>query len=153
MSEASDERNPKVTFESRDLSSRGVVGFLIALALAGVLVHVILWGLYKYVVRSNMPPAAVQNPIRTSNSEMRQAGGDPQIIFPAPRLQPEPVADMNKFRAHEDKVLSTYGWTDQANGKVHIPIDQAIQRVAETGLPTRAQAPTAESKRSTPSKN
>ena len=33
MSEPSHERNPEVTFESRDLSSRGVVGFLIALAI------------------------------------------------------------------------------------------------------------------------
>jgi len=152
MSEPSQERNPQVKFESRDLSSRGVLGFLVALAIAAVLVHVILWGIYKYVVRQAMPPAATQNPIRTSNSEMRQARGDPQVAFPAPRLQADPIADMNQFRAHEEELLNSYGWVDQANGRVRIPIDEAIGIVAKTGLPTRspAQAPPMGPKQSAP---
>lgn len=151
MSEPSHERNPEVTFESRDLSSRGVLGFLVGLAIAAVLIHLILWGIYKYVARQSISPVATQNPIRTSNSEMRQVGGDPQVVFPAPRLQADPVADMNKLRAHEDEILNSYGWADQASGKVRIPIDKAIGVVAETGLPTRpAQAPPAGAKPSAP---
>jgi hypothetical protein len=130
--------NPEVTFESRDLSSRAVLGFLIALAIAGVLVHVGLWGIYKYMAGRELQPAPAQNAIMTSNQEMRRAGGDPQVMFPAPRLQPNPVADLNKFRVHEEEVLNSYGWVDRASGKVHIPIEQAIAILAQTGLPTRA---------------
>ncbi len=131
--------NPKVTFESRDLSSRAVLSFLIVLGIAVVLVHLALWGIYKYMAGSDLlyKPA---NPIITSNRAMRRAGGDPQVMFPAPRLQPNPVADMNKLRVYEEEELNSYGWVDQAKGKVHIPIEQAMAIVARTGLPTRTPA-------------
>lgn len=130
--------NPEVTFESRDLSSRAVLGFFIALALAGLLVHFVLWGIYKSMAGTKLqaPPST----ITTSNQEMRRAGGDPQVMFPSPRLQPDPVADMNKFRTHEEQVLNSYGWVDQTKGTVHIPIDQAMAEVAKTGLPTQGPA-------------
>jgi hypothetical protein len=58
---------------------------------------------------------------------------------PSPRLQTSPVHDMGAFRATEDRVLSTYGWVDRNAGVVRIPIDRAIDIVAQRGLPARVQ--------------
>jgi len=131
----SGEHNAKVTFDKTDLSSRGVMGFLIGLAITVVLIHLVLWGAYKYMSRSEIRPAPTENPIRTSNQQMQRAGGDPQVQFPAPRLQADPVADMNRFRVREDEHLSTYG--PAGEGRARIPIEQAMEIVAHTGLPTR----------------
>jgi hypothetical protein len=128
--------HPETMYERRDLSPRAIFGFLVALGIGALLMHVALWSMYKYVTGANLfRPAG--NPIMTSNRELRPMG-DPAVTFPAPRLQPDPVADENKFRAYEDEVLNTYGWVNRQTGVVHIPIEQAIDIVAERGLPTRA---------------
>ncbi len=59
---------------------------------------------------------------------------------PEPRLQVLPAADLASVREREDAVLTTYGWIDRKSGLVRIPIDRAIDVLAERGLPTRAQA-------------
>ncbi len=133
-------RNPEVSYDSTDLSARAVVMFLIFLALAGILMQVMLWGVYKYLAKENLQAQPASNPIGTSRKELRAIGGDPALKFPPPRLQPDPVADFNKFRAREEELLNSYGWVDRASGKVHIPIEQAIGVVAQTGLPTRPNA-------------
>jgi hypothetical protein len=38
-------------------------------------------------------------------------------------------------------VLHSYGWVDRAAGIVRMPIDRAMEVLAEHGLPTRAQPP------------
>ncbi len=40
-------------------------------------------------------------------------------------------------RAAESERLSNYGWVDEQSKIVHIPIEQAMQKVLEKGLPTR----------------
>jgi len=57
---------------------------------------------------------------------------------PEPRLQGQPVRDLAALRAEEDKALTTYGWVDPAAGVVRIPIERAMDRVLERGLPARA---------------
>lgn len=131
------ESNPEVRFEKRDLSVRGVLTFLIVLAVAGVVITAGLWGVYKYLAGSSLRPTPTANPIATSNRQLKAVGGDPAVMFPNPRLQPDPTADLNKFRAREEEVLNSYGWVDQAGGTVHIPIEQAIAVVAQSGLPAR----------------
>lgn len=68
---------------------------------------------------------------------------------PEPRLEVEPGEELNALRADEDETLKTYGWIDQEKGVVRIPIDRAIDILAERGLPTRAtkSAPAAEKQR------
>ncbi len=126
--------NPEVTYESRDMSARAVVGFLMSLAIGGVILLVALWGIYKYLAG----PYWTSQPDR---AQYRAGASPPDVKFPEPRLQPDPVADLNKFRAREEEILNSYGWTDQADGKVHIPIEAAIDAVAKSGLPPRPAAP------------
>ncbi len=54
---------------------------------------------------------------------------------PAPRLQPDPIEDLNSLRASEHNLLNDYGWVDPKAGVVRIPIDQAMQLMVQRGLP------------------
>jgi hypothetical protein len=58
---------------------------------------------------------------------------------PLPRLQIEPPKDLAKVRREEDETLRTYGWINRDAGVVRIPIDRAMDLVAESGLPTRSE--------------
>ena len=51
-----------------------------------------------------------------------------------PLLQPSPEGQMEVFRAHEKKVVESYGWTDQASGVARLPIDRAKELVLADGL-------------------
>lgn len=129
-------RNPEVDYDRTDMSAKAIVGFLIFLAIAGVITHLVLWGIYKNFAGSYKASTQLENPNYSSTRQMLPQG-DPVRTFPAPRLQPDDVADMNKLRAEEDATLSTYDWVDQNAGVVRVPIDRAIQSIAQQGLPTR----------------
>ena len=43
------------------------------------------------------------------------------------------------MRAAEDQMLTSYGWVDPQNGVVRIPIDRAIDLLAQRGLARRGQ--------------
>jgi hypothetical protein len=132
-------RNPEVNYDRTDMSAKAIVGFLIALAIAGVFMHLTLWSAYKYFAGPEKAPTPTAAPIQSTTRQLPQ--GDPERTFPAPRLQSDDVADMNKFRAYEEQVLNSYGWSDQKAGVAHIPIEQAMQSLAKLGLPTRPQTP------------
>ena len=61
-------------------------------------------------------------------------------VPPEPRLQVTPAVDLATARAREDALLSSYGWIDAKSGLVRIPIDRAIEVLAERGLPARAES-------------
>jgi hypothetical protein len=134
-------RNPEVAYDATDLSARGVFAFLIFLAVGGTLLALALWGVYKYIANVKSVASLDQAPLSTPARELAPIGGNPALNFPAPRLQPDPVADMNAFRAREEQILNSYGWVDEANGKVHIPIERAMDLVSTVGLPVRQEMP------------
>lgn len=53
-----------------------------------------------------------------------------------PLLQPLPPVDMAEYKTNALTHLNTYGWVDEEAGKVHIPIDHAIDLALERGFPT-----------------
>ena len=53
---------------------------------------------------------------------------------PSPELQVNPQQDLANFRAQENKLLNTYYWVDKHKGIVHIPIDQAMKKLARSGI-------------------
>jgi hypothetical protein len=52
-----------------------------------------------------------------------------------PALQSNPPADMAAFYQAEMQRLNSAGWTDQSAGRVHIPIADAMRKVAAEGIP------------------
>ncbi len=58
-----------------------------------------------------------------------------RIAPPGPRLQTDPEDAMRLFRADEEKLLNTYYWIDKQKGIVHIPIAEAMKKLASKGAP------------------
>jgi hypothetical protein len=65
---------------------------------------------------------------------------------PEPRLQVSPPRELQQLRAAEEATLTSYGWVEQSEGIVRIPIERAMALLAERGLPTRPQASVPERK-------
>jgi hypothetical protein len=120
-------RNEDVSYEPRDLSHRAVFAFLLILGCGGVVILLAMWGVFRYLGGSQYAGHQTTNPIMTSNEELKEIGGDPALSFPMPRLQPNDIADLNKFRVSEEEQLNSYGWVDQSQQKIHIPIERAIE--------------------------
>jgi hypothetical protein len=53
---------------------------------------------------------------------------------PGPRLQTNDEADLRRFRAEEDRQLNGYHWIDKQKGVVRIPIAEAMQNLARSGI-------------------
>ena len=52
-----------------------------------------------------------------------------------PRLEEQPAAELANLRRAEDRRLSSYGWIDRQQRVVHVPVERAIEILAERGLP------------------
>lgn len=130
-------RHPQVDYDRTDLSAKGIIGFLIGLAVTVLLIGVISWGMYYFFSGGRIYPQPSAAETATPASSIPK--GNPELRFPAPTLQPDPAAELNKFRSGEEERLNSYGWVDQKAGVVHIPIERAIDLVAQRGLPTRPE--------------
>jgi hypothetical protein len=117
--------------ETRDISTRVVVIFAIALIVGGVIVHGLIWLLYAQFARA----AAIAYPQEYPMARV----GAPQPP-PEPRLQTRPREELQRMRAEEDRILGSYGWVDAQRGVVRIPIERAMEMVVDEGLPARAGA-------------
>jgi hypothetical protein len=136
-----DERNPSVGYDQSDLSARGILIFFLVLAIFAVAIHLGVLGLWVGMSKiadqhdpemSPLAPKAV-----TPRSEIMQNTANVNIQkFPEPRLQNDDTGDMARFLTKETEALTAQPWQD-AQGNVHLPIDQAIKVVA-TRLPARA---------------
>jgi len=118
-----DEHNPRLGHETTDINVWAVGKFGIALAAVMIVSLFLLFGLMKYFQSQEATEV-----VKTV---------DPAKVFPQPQLQQTPIPDLKTFHADEDKVLNTYGWVDPQKGIVRIPIDRAIDVLAQRGLPAR----------------
>jgi hypothetical protein len=55
--------------------------------------------------------------------------------MPEPRLQTDPSADFKLYKERSLERLTGYGWADRKRGIAHIPIDEAMGRIAGHGIP------------------
>ncbi len=53
---------------------------------------------------------------------------------PVPALQSSPRSDMARFYADEMQQLNSTGWIDKKAGRVHMPIEEAMRRIAAEGI-------------------
>jgi len=146
---------PTVGHETRDVNVRAVLIFLVLLAVCGVGVFAVCYGVYsafdRYASKEDGPPttwnapAARADAARTKRMEEQGANRfameqqqyeDRTERFPQPRLQTDDTRDMQMLRQQEDAQLGYYVWLDPSQGRVAIPIDRAIDVIAERGLPT-----------------
>jgi hypothetical protein len=62
-------------------------------------------------------------------------------VLPAsPTVQPLEGYSYSELEVEDELVLGTYSWVNREEGVVAIPVDRALELIAEEGLPTREQA-------------
>jgi hypothetical protein len=64
----------------------------------------------------------------------------PDQLPPTPRLQVSSGQDLKELRARERQVLQGYHWVNKDLGVVGIPVERAIELLAQRGLPAREEA-------------
>jgi hypothetical protein len=120
--------NPDVAHEQSDVNIRGIVVFAVGLVVVAIVIHIGLYRLLEFY-REDAPR---ETPVAVAPRPEEQVA--------APRLRIAPRADLAEMRAAEERQLTTYGWLDKEKRSVRIPIDRAMELLAERGLPARKQS-------------
>jgi Na+-transporting methylmalonyl-CoA/oxaloacetate decarboxylase gamma subunit len=134
-------------YEQTDVKVTGIIVFLVSLAILVAVCGVVTYGMGK-LINAHMNKEDGPNNKWTKTAEIRQLGNLPSSpemqnkiaeitrTFPTPRVQTDDgnqdVADLHQ---REDLLLDNYTWVDQSQGKVRIPIERAMQIIAQKGLP------------------
>jgi hypothetical protein len=126
----------EIGFEREDLGSRPVYGFLISLAILGILIYYVIWGIFYFLDSFNRRSQQVRTPLVQVESNTREVRTTHIQRFPEPRLEEDERGELAGFRYGEEERLNSYGWVDEKSGVAHIPIAQAIELTAERGLAT-----------------
>jgi hypothetical protein len=121
-----DQTARRLGHETRDINVRVVAWFALGLIVVGVIIHIALGALFVFFKKQHPSPEA---PSRIAVH--------PRVIAPHPRLQTNPPTDLAHFREWEENKLNSYGWVDRQHGIARIPIERAMDLIAQRGLPTR----------------
>lgn len=145
-------------YEVTDVSAQGIMVFLIGLFISVGVFFVFCFGMGKVI---NNALEKRDGPVNRWNQGTAEAGktyhmqSNPAMeqqelqrltkTFPTPRLQDDDgnldTADMH---AREDLLLDNYSWVDRSKGTVRIPIDRAMELIAQRGLPVHQATEQAE---------
>ena len=142
-------KNLDVTHEASDVNVSGVAKFVLGLTVLGVVVFVLMWGMFRFLDAQETEKEPRPGPMAMKPEER---------LPPAPRLQAAPgfgvklengewVALEKREPQAEYRVLREQWERDlkcsrEQESNVHagcVPIDQAMEKVLEAGLPSRKQ--------------
>ena len=134
-------------FEQSDVKITGILVFITALSIFVVVTAILCYGIGK-VINARMNKEDGPNTRWTKTVDVRQLGNLPNNPdlqnkvaeltqqFPTPRVQVDDGnQDVADLHAREDLLLDNYSWADPARTKVRIPIERAMQLIAQRGLP------------------
>ena len=113
-----------VRHESAELKARGIVLFALGLVALGVGIHFVLEQVMEHYARRE---SAIQASI------LPQLAAPLEI--PQPHLQADPAAERIRIQQQQLEQLNGYGWVDRKAGIAHIPIERAMEILAQSGLP------------------
>lgn len=120
-------RKRELGHEPVALNVRVVIWLLVAAFAGAVVLGLALFGLISFFSAREQRADVPLSPLAS-----------PQQLPPGPRLQVDPSADWQQLRATDEAVLNSYGWVDQPGGAVRIPVDRAMDLLAQRGLPVRS---------------
>jgi hypothetical protein len=126
---------PVAGHELSDLSPRNISFFGIGLAVLIIFALLAIYGLMVWLRESAGRRAEPPSPLSVAREPT-----------PGPQLLIEPGRAMKAMRQQEEARLKRYGWIDQEKGIVHIPIERAIDMLADKGLPARPNKAQAENR-------
>lgn len=108
------------SYETTDVSGRLIEASAVTLLAVLAATLGLLW-LFHLGLQSGRAPAAVPVP----------AG------VPGPRLQSNPIRDLERHRREERERIESYGWTDASKRRAKIPVGRAMDLLLKKGLPAR----------------
>jgi len=142
-------------FERSDVGIPGIVVFLTALAIFVAVTGLLCYGIGK-VINAHMNKEDGRTAKWTKTVDVRQLGNMPSSpelqnkmaeftqTFPTPRVQTDDGnQDVADLHAREALLLDSYSWVNQSQGKVRIPIERAMELIAQRGLPVAPAVETA----------
>ncbi len=97
------------------------VGTVVVTLVSMLLVFWLFQGMRKLEDREDPKPSALPEAAE-------------KLVPPSPRLEISPPENLKELREREATVLDAPAWIDQAQGKVRLPIDLALDVVARRGL-------------------
>ncbi|MDY7091960.1 MAG: hypothetical protein SX243_03225 [Acidobacteriota bacterium] len=110
-----------------EISYKQIIQFMAYLLVLTAITFVLMWWMLEGMrsrLASNDP---APSPIPEANQPPESPG--PQLqFFP-------PVADIDRLHAWEDERLESYAWENEEAGVARIPIERAMEIMAERGLP------------------
>ncbi len=117
-----------------EIGVKGILWFVVSL----LLLSAFAFALMGYFAGRLKSASIARDPAPSPMAEANQPHPRPKVA-----LQADPNADMRKFRAEEEAVLTSYAWVDRSAGVARIPVARAIEIVAEKGLPSPPPPPPA----------
>ena len=118
---------PPGGYEKSDATARPLLIYGAILAAIIIAVALLMWATFRIFA-------------------VEQSLGSPPVPFalgrllpPEPRLQPDPRIDLKRLRKQEEDSISGYGWVNPTDGVIRIPVDRAMDRLIEKGLPVQTE--------------
>jgi hypothetical protein len=130
--------NPTVTFEERDVNINSIVYFGIGLTVTVIFCWFVIWGTFTAFEthftpekRSNFPMAAGERgrlPSGVRLEQVQKIAEHDKTPYSEDVSAARNKADQVQLQAPE---LSRYGWVDEKQGTIHVPVDVAIGLVVK----------------------
>jgi hypothetical protein len=138
-------------YERRDVSVAGIAYFLIGLAAFLLISHFVVSVLYSVLEkRSQAEQKPISPLVNNAPVDTRKLPTDYREYlkqnFPAPQLETDERTQLNSIITAQEEKLNTYDYIDQKGGTVRIPIDRAMDLIAQRGLPVRSEIASASTK-------
>jgi len=112
--------------ETTDMNPKYAVYFVVGLSIVLLLTCIGLWWMFRTLVgrqqRAESPTFAVQ---------------PERVVPPEPRLEVNPTTDYGETLAREEDMLRQYEWIDRQKGIARIPIERAMDILAQEKAPSR----------------
>lgn len=105
-----------------EIDVKSVVQVSVGIAVTCAVTFVFAWVMMKWI--DNRAAAAQPGPSVMAEADMVHAP-------PGPQLQAHPEEELEALRHEMQTRLDGYGWVDEAAGSVHIPIEKAIELLAQ----------------------
>jgi hypothetical protein len=141
-------------YEQSDVKVTGIIVFLTSLAIFVAVCGVVTYGIGK-LINAHLDREDGPNTKWTKDvdHQIRQLGNLPAspdlqnkvaemtTSFPTPRLLTDDGnQDVVDLHSREDLLLENYTYVDQSKGTVRIPIERAMEIIAQKGLPVAPAA-------------
>jgi hypothetical protein len=120
---------PPLNHELSDADPGPILKFLAFLVAGSTVIALLVVPFYNYLERREAAEKTTRYPLSLT--------GEKRPAPPPPRLQTYPFQDIKELRQQNRPLVGTYQWIDRSAGTVRIPVERAMDLLAERGLPYR----------------